>query len=111
MIATYLGLVQFCALVAAAAALFGRLLKARAPSLPKRALPLIVIAFAFVAVVADALMGGSDVLTAVKLAAWGVLSGAVAVGGHETAKALLEPIVGTELTLLLLGKLGEKVRK
>jgi len=106
MIATYLGVVQFYAAITAVSLAFGRALKARFPTMPKRALPAIVVAFAFAAVAVDALAGGATIAAAASFAAVGLLSGAVAVGAHELAKGGLSALLGETLAIAIMGKLA-----
>jgi len=113
-----LGFIEFYAAVTAIALGFGRLLKSLAPKLPARLLPWLVVLVAGGLVVADQLLGGADMRHALYYAAFGLLSGFVAVGSHELAKGALVPVVakvvGAEraeaIVEALLGKLKDKVQ-
>lgn len=85
----------------------GRGLKALWSTMPPKVLPWTVLVSGYLVVFVDQLAGGSAAAHAAFFALWGVLSGWLAVGGHELLKGalVLVPKVDEDKATKLLGQL------
>lgn len=93
-------------LYAIGSGLFGRIVKL-VPSIPKGALPWLVLAAGYAISFGMGVHGGLSA-TESAMAAWtGLAAGLVAIGGHEALKPALSRVLGDELAGKLLGKLPQ----
>lgn len=98
-----LGALEFYALVVAIVGSIVRWAKSRIP-IPPWSWPIVATALSFLLVGGDALAGGAELAAAAWKGLAGLFAGPLTAGTHETAKALLDPIVGPKLRITLLGR-------
>lgn len=103
------------AIVALTVGFTARLLKDGAPSLPRKALPWITLGLSVViyvtASVSKAMTAGVPytLVDAVFAVVNGLMSGSLAVAGHETLRPVVEARFGTQIADFVFGKKGVKV--
>lgn len=105
-----LGTLEWLPILGGVGFAFGRLVKMIWKSCPKTLLPWLVAAFCYLVAFGDLLLGGQhDIGGAALYALAGLMSGAMGIGFHETAKKGISSIAGETVAELILGALGSRL--